>query len=85
MKTQCRACDKFFVGTTAFDAHRVGSHEVIIEGRHYASKERRCLSTEELIAKNFQQNERGQWQPIPTEEQLEWFRTLKEKNKGEQL
>lgn len=43
-KCQCSGCKKFFVGDSAFFAHRTGSFE---------ERTRRCLTTEEMQACGF--------------------------------
>ncbi len=41
-KTQCGGCKKYFVGDSAFFAHRTGEYN-----------RRRCLNTEEMIAQGY--------------------------------
>ncbi len=43
-KTQCSGCRKYFIGDTAFFAHRTGSFD---------ARTRRCLSTEEMQAAGY--------------------------------
>lgn len=40
-RTQCGKCKKFFVGVSSFDDHRTGD---------IGKKERRCKTTEEMLA-----------------------------------
>ncbi len=43
-RIQCGGCKKFFVGVSLFDAHRVGDT---------SKRERRCLTTEEMVAAGY--------------------------------
>jgi hypothetical protein len=46
---QCQGCKEYFNSTGAFDKHRTGKHGV----------DRRCMTTEEMIAKGFSLNAAG--------------------------
>ena len=48
---QCQGCKEYFNSTGAFDKHRTGKHGV----------DRRCMTTEEMIAKGFSLNAAGYW------------------------
>ena len=48
---QCQACKEYFNSTGAFDKHRTGKHGV----------DRRCMTTEEMVAKGFSLNTAGYW------------------------
>jgi hypothetical protein len=50
-KNQCRGCSQYFNSNFAFDKHRVGNH----------GHNRRCLTTEEMIAKGMSLNKSGFW------------------------
>jgi len=41
-KTQCSGCDRYFVGTASFDAHRTGN---------FKTNQRRCMTEEEMCGK----------------------------------
>lgn len=69
---RCRNCNQDFGSVSAFDSHRVGSHEYTLsEGLKQdppVEDGRRCLSTREMAAKvsrdgshMFQLNSRGAW------------------------
>lgn len=49
-RNQCPTCHQYFNSTRAFDKHRVGDH-----GR------RRCMTTEEMLAKKMRLNAAGFW------------------------
>jgi hypothetical protein len=50
-RNQCGACNEYFNSFGAFDKHRVGKY----------GKDRRCLTTEEMIEKKMSKNEAGFW------------------------
>lgn len=51
-RCQCPACGEYFNSTTAFDRHRVGSHQ---------HRTRHCLSISEMTARGFCKNPAGFW------------------------
>jgi hypothetical protein len=60
-RTQCRACGLTFTRTSSFDQHRVGPQVPINQ-----PMQRRCLSADELRAKGWAPNVRGDWRkPAP--------------------
>ncbi len=71
-KTQCSACQKYFVGVSAFDAHRIGD---------YGKRERRCLTDAEMIEVGFDSERllvkfRLDNKPMKEEQQV-WFQVAK--------
>lgn len=50
-RNQCQGCKEYFNSTFAFEKHRSGEH----------GKNRRCLSTDEMLAKGMDKNEAGFW------------------------
>ena len=65
IRSQCGACGEDFSGDGMFDRHRVGVHAYSYsEGaRMEPPREdgRRCLGVEEMRARGWRLNERGQW------------------------
>jgi hypothetical protein len=57
--TRCSACGAEFGGTTAFDLHRVGSHQY--EWSSDRPDGRRCLSADEMLERGLHINKRGTW------------------------
>jgi hypothetical protein len=55
----CTSCGKDFGGVVAFDEHRVGRHQYDYSPNHPDG--RRCLSTHEMVKKQFRLNTRGAW------------------------
>lgn len=55
----CGACGEDFGSVSAFDRHRVGSHEMDASAEH--PQGRRCLSTVELTERGFRRGRRGRW------------------------
>jgi hypothetical protein len=51
-RNQCPTCHKYFNSTSAFDRHRTGK---------VGTKERRCMTTEEMEAKKMCLNAAGFW------------------------
>lgn len=51
-KSVCSACKETFSSVSSFDSHRVGKYEPMT---------RRCLTRDEMLAKNMVLNERGMW------------------------
>ena len=51
-RNQCPTCHKHFNSTSAFDRHRTGK---------VGTKERRCMTTEEMEAKKMCLNAAGFW------------------------
>ena len=51
-RNQCPTCHKYFNSTFAFDKHRIGEH---------GTKERRCMTEEEMKAKKMCLNVAGYW------------------------
>ncbi len=52
-RTECRGCGKFFVGTSVFDEHRIGSYGEAIHNAKgnvtgYTPHSRRCMTEEEM-------------------------------------
>lgn len=61
-RCQCAACGLYFTGTREFDRHRTGSYAEIRQ----RNGSRRCMSLEELEARDWRMTERGFWmQPRP--------------------
>jgi len=62
--TLCRPCGEQFSGTSAFDRHRVGTHEYTFQQGidHGVDDGRRCLAPSEMIAKGMSLNAKGCWQ-----------------------
>lgn len=54
----CRACRQEFSNTALFDAHRVGKHAYATA---VAEDGRRCISADEMEAKNWTKDDRGVW------------------------
>jgi hypothetical protein len=52
MASKCTVCGKVFNSVSGFDKHRTGE---------FADKSRRCLSDEEMAAKDFRLNANGKW------------------------
>lgn len=50
-RNRCTGCGLYFNSTAAFDKHRVGPY----------SKDRRCLTTTEMLEKGMAQNTQGFW------------------------
>lgn len=50
---KCSGCGKDFRSVTSFDRHRVGKFNV--------PNDRRCLSTDGMVAKGFHSNHKGTW------------------------
>ena len=50
-RNQCPTCGKYFNSTGAFEKHRTGKHGI----------DRRCMTTEEMIAKGMILREDGFW------------------------
>ncbi len=50
-RNQCQGCKQYFNSNYAFDKHRTGEH----------GKNRRCLTTEEMLEKGMALNEAGFW------------------------
>jgi hypothetical protein len=48
---QCQGCKEYFNSNGAFEKHRTGKYGV----------DRRCMTTEEMIAKGFSLNAAGYW------------------------
>ncbi len=73
--TECRACGLFFAGTSAFDAHRAGTHAYTFsEGlRLEPVREdgRRCLHPSEMAEVGMELDTRGRWRIIASEKQLQ--------------
>lgn len=56
-KTQhCTVCHETFTGTTAGDMHRTGRY-----GTTTGPDRRRCLTIEEMLAKDMERNRKGYW------------------------
>ena len=64
----CSGCRQDFASLTAFDAHRVGKHDVLFGAEHLNG--RRCLDEDELVAKGFRLNNRGRWSNRPPRDEL---------------
>jgi len=45
-RNQCSGCDEYFSSNESFDMHRIGEH----------GKDRRCATTEEMLAKRMVKN-----------------------------
>jgi hypothetical protein len=74
---QCRSCNQWFNSTAAFDKHRTGNFD----------GSRRCLTTEEMHARNFGKTATGFWlAPIATKdrERLAKIRRGSEESKASQ-
>lgn len=50
-KNCCSGCGEDFNGVSLFDQHRVGKHGV----------DRRCLTTDEMLARGWRRNRSGRW------------------------
>lgn len=50
-RNQCQGCGEYFNSTFAFDKHRTGAF----------GKDRRCLTTDEMLAKGMSKNSAGFW------------------------
>ena len=50
-RNQCQGCKQYFNSTHAFDKHRTGDH----------GKNRRCLTSDEMIAKGMILGDDGFW------------------------
>lgn len=50
-RCECAACGELFNRTSTFDRHRVGEFGV----------DRRCLTPDEMLAREWRKNERGFW------------------------
>lgn len=50
-RNQCQTCKEYFNSNAPFDKHRTGVHGV----------NRRCLTSEEMIAKGMSLNDAGFW------------------------
>jgi len=50
-RNQCQGCKEYFNSTFAFDKHRTGEY----------GKDRRCLSTSEMLEKGMDKNNAGFW------------------------
>ena len=70
-KCLCRGCNEIFSSASSFDKHRTGSYgepiykksstgksETVIS---YTKSERRCMTTEEMLAIGMMRNQRGWW------------------------
>lgn len=66
---RCRACNEDFGSVTAFDAHRVGSHDYTdsesLRMESMREDGRRCLDADEMEARSFVRNKRGRWSISP--------------------
>jgi hypothetical protein len=59
----CRTCGQDFGGVRAFDLHRVGTHAY-----DYSTSRpdgRRCLTTDEMLARGLYPNATGRWSQPP--------------------
>jgi hypothetical protein len=57
-----RSCGEDFTSTRLFDEHRVGKNDYLYDPWDESKADgRRCLNTEEMIAKGWKQNEGGYW------------------------
>ena len=50
-RNQCRGCGQYFNSNTAFESHRTGKY----------GEDRRCKTTEEIIASGYRVNKDGYW------------------------
>jgi hypothetical protein len=50
-RNQCQSCKEYFNSNKAFERHRTGEH----------GKDRRCRTTEEMLAKGMSLNAKGFW------------------------
>jgi hypothetical protein len=61
----CRSCGHDFAGVSAFDRHRIGTHDyTYAEGlRMEPLREdgRRCMSTDEMADAGMELNDSGRW------------------------
>jgi len=55
-RCQCRACDEYFNSSFAFDKHRIGEH----------GKNRRCMTTDEMLGKGMERNKALFWVSSPS-------------------
>ena len=59
-KNLCRSCVQDFASVSAFDRHRVGSHDYDFDF-DLRPDGRRCLDEEEMLACGFVRNKWGRW------------------------
>jgi hypothetical protein len=50
-RNQCRGCGEYFNSSFSFDKHRTGEH----------GKDRRCMTTAEMLDKGMSKNAAGFW------------------------
>ncbi len=64
-RSLCSGCKTTFTSESAFDMHRTGNYGGPIHEHGkvigFQKSERRCLSVEEMLAKDMVQNDKGWW------------------------
>jgi len=79
--TECAACGLSFSGTSAFDAHRTGTHAYTLsEGLRLdppRENGRRCLHVSEMGEAGMELDERARWRIIASEKQLQGLARLR--------
>lgn len=60
-RNQCAGCGEFFNSSAAFDKHRVGAFGAPDGNGSYLKSSRRCLTFDEMVEKNMEQNSSGFW------------------------
>ena len=77
-RNQCPTCGKVFRSNTAFDFHRAGEYSSLNpDGLTYSPSKRRCMTTEEMLAKGMGQQESGTWvTELATEEDKQRLRAI---------
>ncbi len=63
-RSQCSGCNEVFNSVTAFDAHRVGS---------FPHRTRRCLTVQEMQAKDMIRDGQGQW-TLTVMQEAPWYK-----------